>query len=245
MTPDWTSLDAALERRPPVLWWRDDDATEPSPALDRLLALTASVGAPLTVAAIPAQATEALARRLAPEPAVSVAVHGWAHANHAPPHEKTAEFGPHRPLRERVGQAERGLRLVGETFGKRALAVFVPPWNRLAPDMPDALARLDYRGVSVYGERMPRRAPLPRFDAHIDPIDWRGTRSAVDPARLAMHLRGLLEEDAPIGLMTHHLAHDEPVWNMVGSLVAHLTARGARWAALPGLIGTPPDLFTN
>ena len=35
------------------IWWRDDDATEPTPALDRLLGLAASLGAPLHLAVVP------------------------------------------------------------------------------------------------------------------------------------------------------------------------------------------------
>ena len=38
--------------RTPVLWWRDDDAREPTPALERLLDLSRRHDAPLTVAAV-------------------------------------------------------------------------------------------------------------------------------------------------------------------------------------------------
>jgi len=236
MKVDWSPLDAAMEGRAPVFWWRDDDAVEPTPALDRLLNLTASVGAPLTLASIPARTTAALANRIAPDASVSVAVHGWAHKSHAPTGEKNAEFGAHRPLAARMAEAERGLRAIGDTFGKQALPVFIPPWNRMAPDMPEALAAAGYRGLSVYGERVPTVSPLPRFDAHIDPIDWRGTRSTVDPAHLIARVCDLLRDDAPIGLMTHHLAHDEAIWATVEGLARRLTERGARWVSLSDLV---------
>lgn len=235
MRVDWSPLDAALERPAPVLWWRDDDAVAPTPALDRLLALADSVGAPLTLATIPARTTDALAARLAATP-TRAAVHGWAHASHAPGGEKNAEFGPHRSLAMRMAEAERGLRVVVQTFGAQALPVFIPPWNRLAPDMPDALAGAGYRGLSVHGERTPRTTPLPRFDAHLDPIDWRGTRSAVDPAGFVARICALLEDTAPIGLMTHHLAHDPAIWALVEAVVERMTARGARWTSLAALI---------
>ena len=236
MKIDWSPLDAALERRTPVLWWRDDDVTEPSPALDRLLALAASVNAPLTLAAIPANTKTTLAERLEAEPTVAVAVHGWEHRNHAPTGEKTAEFGLHRPLRERMAEAERGLTVIRNLFGDKALAAFVPPWNRIAPDMPETLADMGYHGLSVYGEREPRTTPLPRFDAHLDPVDWRGTRSAVDPAAFVARTCELVATGAPIGLMTHHLAHDEAVWDLVEATVARLTNRGAQWTSLAALI---------
>lgn len=239
MRLDWRRLDAAMEGRAPVFWWRDDDATEASPALERLLSLTGDMGAPLTLAAIPARVTPSLAERVAKSPGVTVAVHGWSHRSHAPDGEKNGEFGAHRPLAARMVEAERGLSIIMETFGARALPVFIPPWNRLAPDMPAALAGAGYRGVSIYGTRWPEARPLPRLDAHLDPIDWRGTRSAVDPQGFIDRIAELLAENAPIGLMTHHLAHDAAIWELVETVARHLTARGARWGALEALMPRP------
>ena len=51
----------------PRFWLRDDDATRPTPALDRLLGLVHAFDAPLLLAVIPADATEALARRIGGE----------------------------------------------------------------------------------------------------------------------------------------------------------------------------------
>ena len=46
------------------LWWRDDDAADAGPELDRLLAIQRDTGAPLALAVVPARATPALADRL-------------------------------------------------------------------------------------------------------------------------------------------------------------------------------------
>ncbi len=236
MKIDWSTLDAALERRAPVLWWRDDDVTEPSPALDRLLDLTAAWDAPITLAAIPTRIDPALAPRIAHDPSVSVAVHGWTHTSHAPKDEKKAEFGAHRPLSDRMAEAEKALSILTDSFGAQAVPVFIPPWNRIAPDMPATLALAGYRGISVYGERMPRHLPLSRFDAHLDPIDWRSTRSAVDPQGFVERIATLMNDDAPIGLMTHHLAHDDAIWELTDAVVTRLTHGGAIWTSLPSLI---------
>ena len=108
------------------VWWRDDDATVPSPALDRLVALSARFGAPLHLAVIPEPATEALAARLRRAPLVSVLPHGWQHRNHAPADQKKAEFGPHRPVAEMLAEIAAGWRLVSELFGAQALARLHP-----------------------------------------------------------------------------------------------------------------------
>ena len=69
-------------------WLRDDDAVEPTVALDRLLGLTGEFAVPVTLAVIPAFTGEALARRLEAAPHAAVAVHGWSHKNHAPAGQK-------------------------------------------------------------------------------------------------------------------------------------------------------------
>ena len=98
------TLDAAAARAGTVgFWWRDDDAVAATPALERLLDLMATRDAPLLLAAIPAGAEPSLGRRLADAENVHLAVHGLAHANHAPAGEKPAEFGAHRPLAALVG----------------------------------------------------------------------------------------------------------------------------------------------
>jgi hypothetical protein len=101
----WQALHEELENwqrtgRIATFWWRDDDAADCSPALDRLLGLAQAYGVPLSLAVIPALATAALARQLAgPAAHVSVLQHGFDHANHAPPGEKSMELGLHQPSR--------------------------------------------------------------------------------------------------------------------------------------------------
>ncbi|TIW66957.1 MAG: hypothetical protein E5V60_10565 [Mesorhizobium sp.] len=104
MTPDqiWQPLVeelASLQRagRKAEFWLRDDDAVDPTPALDRLLDLTGEFAIPVTLAVIPALTDEKLVARLDETPHATVAIHGWAHRNHAPGDQKKQELGPHRP----------------------------------------------------------------------------------------------------------------------------------------------------
>ncbi|MGU3536664.1 glycosyltransferase [Methylobacterium sp. A54F] len=240
----WEDLRAALDGVAAQgavipLFWRDDDAVTWTPALERLLALAGATACPLLVAAIPARADQALAERLAAEPGVRVAVHGLAHANHAPPGEKPAEFGAHRPRAVLRAEAAAALGLARARFGTGLLPVFVPPWNRLAPELAAALPGLGYAGLSaVPGPAVPG---LRRADADLDPIDWRGGRSLIDPERLLLGLarRIAAEPDRPIGLLTHHLAHDAAVWRFVEDLLHGLVEH-------PAVRPTDPrDLFAH
>ncbi|MBB4015979.1 putative glycosyltransferase [Chelatococcus caeni] len=237
----WAELDEALDvlartGRRLGLWWRDDDAVQPTPALDRLLALSGQAGVPVAIAAIPSQAGHGLAVRLAMAPQASVLVHGFAHADHAPAGEKKAEFGPHRDLTEMERELRSGLAMARAVFGEKLVPVFVPPWNRCVPALAPALARAGYAGLSLFGDRTaPDMAGLPLVNTHLDPIDWHGTRSLAEPARLLAGLAkailrragGIADADEPIGLLTHHAVHDEAVWRFCERLLTTLRNSGA------------------
>lgn len=222
--PVQDALDAAGDRgfTLPILW-RDDDAVRATPALDRLFGLAQDHAMPLLLAAIPTGIESGLGRRLDAAADVSVAVHGLAHRNHAPPGAKPAEFGPDRPLADLIADAAAGLRIARERVpAARLLPVFVPPWNRVAPTLAAALPDLGYRGLSaVPGPPIPS---LHRIDATLDPIDWRGTRSLRDPETLLAALTGEITRrpERPIVLLTHHLVHDEAVWDFVHALLTVL-----------------------
>jgi predicted glycosyltransferase len=239
-TLPWRAFDEALARaadagRTLAFWWRDDDAVAATPALERLLAQARQSHFPVALAAVAGRVEPSLPARLAGETLAEILVHGLAHANHAPPGEKKAEFGPHRPLPSLVADAERALAEARARLGPRVLPVFVPPWNRVAPGLVASLPRLGYRGLSTFRARTAAApaAGLVGVNTHLDPIDWHGTGSLRDPAALAADLAravldrvdGRADPDEPIGLLTHHLVHDEAVWHWCASLPDRLPRR--------------------
>ncbi|MCS0503448.1 glycosyltransferase [Ancylobacter mangrovi] len=246
----WTRLDALLARaraagRTIDFWWRDDDATDPTPALDALLARRARWQVPLALAVIPSRATPALAERLAGESCIDVLVHGWAHANHAPSGEKKAEFGAHRPPEAMLAEAQAGHQRLAELFGPRALPVFVPPWNRIDPALAGRLSEAGYQIISTY-QRRPAHAPgLVAVNTHLDPIDWHGGGGLVDETVLIEQFARLVEEELdappgtlePIGLLTHHLVHDGWIDRFLDKLIGRLLGSGAaRFRSLAELL---------
>ena len=239
LAPVREALDAAGARGRRVrFWWRDDDAVAATPALDRLLDLAG--GTPILVAAIPAGIRPGLAERLARAPAVSAAVHGLAHADHAPPGAKSAEFGPHRQLAAMRAEVAEALALARARL-PMVLPVFVPPWNRIAPDLAAALPNLGYAGLSAAPAVPDVEGRLARHDSDTDPIDWRGTRSLADPARLVRDIAARVEAGR-IGLLTHHLAQDEAVWGFLAALVPLLTRHPAVDVAEPRHLFATPAL---
>jgi predicted glycosyltransferase len=224
----WEPLTTALRRarddgRTPVFWWRDDDAAADTPQLRRLLRLAGRHHAPVALAVVPGTIEPSLPPVLADEPNVAALVHGFAHANHAPAGEKKAEFGAHRALSEMADEADNGLTILRRRLGGCVLPVFVPPWNRIAPDLPPRLAAAGYRGVSTFGPRKLATAPeWVQVNTHIDPIDWRGTQSVLDQDRLIATAAGAVALDEPIGLLTHHRVHDDAVWRFCEAFLDQL-----------------------
>lgn len=231
----WQPLDDALSRaadrgRAVTIWWRDDDATTHTPALERLLALSRRFALPIAIAAIPSSAQPSLRERLDGETSTTILVHGLAHANHAPPEARQAELGPHRGIEALRNDAAAALAQACDKLGPRVLPVLVPPWNRIAPGLVEALPAIGYRGLSTFGVAATFEPAfgLRQVNPQVDPIDWRGSRSLVEPQALVTHIAALIdrhggaERDDSVGLLTHHLVQDEAVWAFCEALLERL-----------------------
>ncbi|HYM31563.1 MAG TPA: polysaccharide deacetylase family protein [Candidatus Cybelea sp.] len=241
----WTALHAELDawgaaRKTATFWWRDDDATSLTPALEKLLDRAARHRVPLCLAVIPAKADATIPSRLSAASDVAIVQHGFAHANHAPPDAKKAEFLDGRPIADMVSEVADGARRMGELFGQRHTPIFVPPWNRAPASLIARLHGLGFVALSSFG---PRRSVLAgpallQINAHVDPIAWGGGRGFVGEAEALDYLIGLLaarrRRDAdpaePTGLLTHHAAEDDSCANFVERLLDETRNHpAARW----------------
>ena len=239
----WTAFHAELDAwaaagRTATFWWRDDDATALTPALETLLRRAERFQVPLCLAVIPAAADQALAARLAEMPLVSVLQHGYAHRNWAAPEAKKAELAENRPLKAMMDELARGQAGLAGRFA-RSRPILVPPWNRIAASLVPRLPELGFGGLSTYGPGcLPGLPPgFRQANTHADLIDWRRGRGFVgDDAALALLLRHLQArregavEDTPTGLLTHHAVEEEAAWKFAGELFfATTTHPAARW----------------
>ena len=230
----------AAAGRTATLWWRDDDAADATPQLERLLALAAATSVPLALAVVPYQLVPSMVARLAVCEHVSVLQHGWRHANHAGKGEGGWELGDHRPLAEVLEELAAGRERLAAAFGGRFLPVLAPPWNHIAPRVVQSLPGAGFIGLSTFRARA-SAAPAPglaQVNGHCDPITWKGGARFAGTAKALADLTGHLyarrtaaaDPEEPTGLVTHHLALDEPAWAFVAELLRRTTAHpAARW----------------
>lgn len=202
------------------LWWRDDDAVSATPALEKLIALSEAVEVPVHLAVIPKMADAGLAARVAQTDCLIPVMHGWAHENHAPTDQKKAEFGATRG--DLTDEIQDGVARLQSRFGDRLKPMFVPPWNRIAPQHYPALIKAGFNTLSTF---TPRTTPdaalgLRQINTHLDPIAWRKGKTLIAPDQLVAQLAqllvdrrmGVVDNAEPLGLLTHHLVHTIEVW---------------------------------
>ena len=219
-------------------WVRDDDACEMSAPLARLHDLATSYDIIIGLAVIPGKARPSLLQFMTDEGRrFHPMCHGWQHINYAPAGHKPAEFGDGRPISALLHDAQLAFSTFRKCFAGSDV-VFVPPFGQISRAMIRALPGIGFAGLSggpgwlerklshlpgwtvrIPGVKVPNWSNVPRLDVQIDPIDWKmRTAHSADTIcdAIVRCLRprrmGFLASDVPIGLVTHHLAHDDKIW---------------------------------
>jgi hypothetical protein len=246
---DWGPLDVALDNLEcqggqARFWWRDDDAIEDTAALRRLVDLARRFRVPILLAVVPARARPNLAALLDSTDTLVLAVHGFAHVNHAGPGEKKQELCGHRDTAVVLNELSLGRDRLADMFGDRLAPVLVPPWNRIAPEIAARLPDIGFEGLSAFGpeEATGPVAGLKVVNTHLDPIDWHGSRSLGDLGAMiglaAAHIRRCAQDESrgAFGILTHHLVHDDAIWTFVEALLTRTADHpGVRWSRPRGL----------
>ena len=230
----WRALDEALARRRDAgrtaeFWWRDDDATMPTPALRHLITLSKTFGVPVALAVVPLGAVPEL---FAAQDAV-VLMHGTDHRNRAGPGEKKTEFPGAEAEDQAIARLARARERLASLAGPHFRPVLVPPWNRLKQSLVARLPAAGLYGLSAYGPRAATHAApgVAQVNTHVDIIDWHGGRGFVgdEPALKAIVQHLSAQTNEPAGVLTHHAVHDRPVWDFLERLYEHTRRAGARW----------------
>lgn len=246
---DWDALRQELDRwagldRIAWFWWRDDDAVDVTPALERLLALQRSTTVPLTLAVVPERATAALADYLTGRPAITAAQHGFAHINHAAPGEKKCEFPLSRSRESCLHDLRAGQTAMRRLFPRQPRSILVPPWNRFPAGLVGDLPAMGFTVLSGFRLRQECWAApgLFQLNTHADPIDWKkqdgisGGKAALTAIQRCLQaMRCGAAPQQSLGLLTHHLRHDAAGWDFIAEFLARILEHPAgRWLDLEG-----------
>ena len=239
----WAALEAELAAwkaagLTPNLWWRDDDAQEVTPDLERLLALSETYAVPVHLSVIPEGLSADLAPRLRDAGHAYVLQHGLRHKNHEPKGSPASEVGNMRDLALQRGDLRQGWEILQDAQMPRLLDGFVPPWNRIGDATRRALPQWGYSFLSAYEGRGDDAEieGLTQIDAHLDPIRWKYDRVfRGEDKMLAMLLEYLRDRQLnsparPVGYVTHHLQTSTAIWAFTDKLFAQ--TRGF-WRTVP------------
>lgn len=232
----WRLLEEELARwrhagRTPDFWWRDDDATTPTPPLRRLLTLSAKSGVPLALAVIPLGAVPELFAEIS----ACVLMHGTDHRNRAASGAKKTEFPEAEGEDAALARLASGRARLAALAGPAFVPVLAPPWNRFRQSLLPKLPAVGLRGLSRYGPRAAGEAF--EVNTHVDIIDWRGTRGfrgedavlETVVTHLAARRTGKADAAEPTGLLTHHALHDAAAWDFLERFFDRTRRTGARW----------------
>ena len=249
----WSDLESELGAwsaagREATLWWRDDDATHPTPALERLLNIAAANHVPICLAVIPAAAHPGLNSLLKSPADVAIAVHGISHENFADPGEKKCELVEGRSPQMLARQLRQGFDSLLALAGDHTIPVVVPPWNRIAKTLLPSLPAHGFRGISTYGDRRSNEPTqgLLQVNCHVDPINWRGGRSFVGTEQaldmlichLARRRLGSADSREPTGLLTHHAVWTDEAFAFLEEVFARTRQDPAiRWQTAHEVFG--------
>lgn len=241
------ALDAEVEKwrsagRIPRAFLRDDDAVADTPALRRLFALSDRHGAPLLLATIPAPAEAGLGKAVQAHALTTGAVHGYAHVSHSAIGEKPCEFNRRRPAPVLLREMVEGREKLAELFDGRLSGLLVPPWNRIHEEVVPLVAQAGFAGISAHGwDQYPPSTGLAGVHAHVDVVHWSAGGRGRDLAWAISQACEALGEARTrgyraIGILAHHLSHDETAWATLDALMAALSQRGVSFVEADSLI---------
>ena len=253
----WENLKSELARwhdqgHAPQFWIRDDDATRKDGHLDWLLETCRASEVPIALAVIPARVDHTLIKALADSPGILVLQHGYAHSNHAPHGDKKSEYGSPRPIDTMVNEITKGKQILEQAFRKRALPVFVPPWNRMTERLFPYLTEIGLRGFSAKASQQqllsastPQKTCLTVADAHIDIIDWKNNGKFIGEdlalREITWHLnarrRRTIPPDTPNCILTHHKQMEDDAFSFLERLFIKTQYFGALWLSASKLFG--------
>ena len=217
----WASV-----RKRAKIWWRDDDAISQTAELERLTKLATQYQMPILLAVIPVYADHSLAQYVNSTPWLSAAVHGIAHNDHSVPDQKKTELTinhPDRNIEIILAELKSSVSKIEALFGEPASQILVPPWNRIDEEIASELEALDFKLLSGFADQY-FKINLAQLNCQLDLMNWKPEKYGKKTDQVFEELLACLQKArtndySPIGILSHHLVHDESAWTACQDLM--------------------------
>lgn len=153
-------------------WWRDDDISESTKELKRLLDFSINNKLFVHLSVIPKYLSKNAINLIKKYNNVLVLQHGYEHKNNADFGEPLNEFSCNRPLSNHINNINLGFTDLSFNFGKQFIPIFVPPWHHISETVIEQLSELGIRGISLIGDYNKKYNNLRNNNVHIDIHRW-------------------------------------------------------------------------
>jgi hypothetical protein len=211
--------DLARKGKKITFWWRDDDAIEETQALQKLLKLVDHKA--ISIATIPEYCTKSLIDIVKENPYIHLLQHGVSHENFAHKEEKKCEFPTHLSDEHHWQRIQYGRDKIFQLYPEWDGKGFVPPWNRMKLNSAEGLKDIGFDYISAFESLKARNIATKHIaycDSNIDPIDWKGNDGKNNYGFIGWQacddiLLHHAQYQQHIGLLTHHLVHNEAMWH--------------------------------
>ncbi len=248
-------------------WLRDDDAIRVTPALNRLADVADKFKKRIGLAVIPAKLEQSLIDALRNDQHHFFPMcHGLHHANYGTVFAPD-EFGPARSIDALRRDAAEALKIfmsafpstapyfvppycmISKTFEQELAQIGFAGLSNVPSTVARKLSSLNARTGLLPLNLLPTVSTLVTagssdLSVHIDLIDWKrkSAHSRVNIeakvlGELRMRRKHYISPDTPIGILAHHLVHDNQIWLALEDLLAFLDSHeAAEFPALESLI---------
>ena len=219
-------------------WWRDDDVSDSTEELNKLISFSDLNKIPVNLAVIPQNLSNEAIKLIKQYTHISVVQHGYSHINYANVGEPLNEFGLHRSLEIQLKEIRIGFEKLITAFGNQFVPVFVPPWGHIAESVIEKLSTIGIKGISLIGHSDKNYPCLFNKNVDIDIFSWK-TQSEISYEFNIRDYSQILDDICDkiklkinnnnritIGIVTHSQIMNNQDWRIFRKLIMTLKKTG-------------------
>ena len=229
-------------------WWRDDDVSESTEELKKLISFSYLNKIPVNLAVITKNLSDEAVGLIKQYTHISVLQHGYSHKNYANIGEPLNEFGLHRSLEIQLKEIRIGFEKLITAFGNQFIPVFVPPWGHIAESVIEQVSTIGIKGISLIGDHDKIYPNLINNNVHVDIHSWktesdtsyeviiRDYNQIIDDVNNKIKKEKSDDDCLTIGILTHSQIMGNNDWHIFGKLVKSMKKMGIEFIGIEKIL---------